>query len=177
MASARGDVGGAHAAPAQAAQPAQPAAGASRPRTFAPGKHAPGLRIASHNIRGFKTGKGGDPWAHLHALVTCWLTLNLHVICVQETHLRSGAEPGRAGSPSDVEHQLQQAATAKLTPGYTAFWAHNTQSAGRGVGVLIRSDLIGNGSLQVHTGRIRAMPDGRLLAVPVSLSGPGAAMT
>ena len=149
---------------------------AVRPRSYAPGRLAPGLRIISHNIRGFGSEikprdgsvSGSD---HLHALFACWADLRAHVICIQETHLNKAAFSGEPGCPADVERRLQLAATASLLPGYKAFWSHNTQSNSGGVGILIRSDLFSDGSLQVRELGIQSSPDGRLLAVPVSWQG------
>ena len=148
--------------------------------SFAPGRHAPGLRVATHNVRGF--GKGAweaidgqlrapplaiaDITDKLHALVALWAQLKLDVVCLQETHLRDE----RAAAATQL--RLDEAAASLLCPGFTAFWGNNTStSGGAGVAVLVRTSLLDRGAITVREQLIARDPKGRLLVVPLSWAG------
>ncbi|KAJ9504683.1 hypothetical protein QJQ45_013395, partial [Haematococcus lacustris] len=97
--------------------------------SFAPGSHAPGLRLATHNIQGFanraSTAQGvwseGCSLTHrtkVHDLVYLWgKVLRLHVVCVQETKLSGASRADSHTSPAGVEARIQAAASDLGIPG------------------------------------------------------------
>ena len=114
----------------------------------------------------------GNLRSRAHSLMYLWaLTLNLDVVCVQETHIDPAAHPTRPNSQASVEHALQTAAADLNLPPYTCFWAHGN---GRqcGVGVLIRSALINERApAGLKVGAVDSGGDGRRIAVPISWAG------
>ena len=96
------------------------------PRSFAPGRLAPGLRIGSHNVRGLSalSSAGRDKVCALHAQ---WRRLRWPIVCVQETWLCGLSQTA-------VERVLHSAATGAFVAPYTAFWAHCAQRAPAGAG-------------------------------------------
>lgn len=140
-----------------------------KPVSFAPGSRAPGLRIATHNVRGLAaTGH------KLQQLMYLWgVLLRLDVVCIQETWLTGIGGPARS-SPAMVDHALSAAARAVHVPGYTSFWSSYekpTDTGSRGVGVLIKSSLIASGELEVVGDSLVRDADGRRLALHVKWRG------
>ncbi len=144
-------------------QPPQLLPALRQPRlpNYAPGRHAPGLRIGTHNVLRFR--------GSLVDLVRDWWEDRLHVICVQETHLAPGTAPA-------LEGRLRAASAQLLLPhaGFTCYWAHGTgnMAGQRGVGILIREDLLRSGALTVAAvPRPFAHPSGNLLLLPIAWRG------
>ncbi len=138
-----------------------PAVQQPRLPNYAPGRHAPGLRIGTHNVLRFQ--------GSLVDLMRDWWEDRLHIICVQETHLA----PSNAAS---LEGRLRAAAAQLLLPhsGFTCYWAHGTgnMAGQRGVGILIREDLLRSGALTVAAvPRPSAHPSGNLLLLPIAWRG------
>ena len=130
----------------------------------APGSLAPGLRILSHNVRGLQSA------TQVHALVSLWVHLKAHVICVQETHL------GSIDAISKAQHHLNQATQQLGLPPFSYFWDCREDSCNRsGVGILVRSDLIQAGRLVVHNSApapvVSRQHNGRLLPLSISWGG------
>jgi exonuclease III len=119
------------------------------------------LRIATHNVSGLQSA------AAVHTLVLLWTTLNVDIVCVQETWA------GRSHTPQQLELWLRDAAEALGKPPYTVYWANNTStddSGHNGVAILVRpSPLL----------TVTALPwppaphpaTGRLMAVQLSWAG------
>ena len=123
--------------------------------SFAAGRFAPGLRIASHNVRHLLP--------NLASLVQLWVQQRYHVVCVQETSLTPSTQ-------ATMAVRLQQACQAAGAPGFHGYWASHPGGAA-GVGVLVRSDLLASGDLRIHQDRVRSDLAGRLLAVPATWQG------
>ena len=142
-----------------------------RSPSFAPGSLAPGLRVGTHNIHGFTQAL--DParsWlpalrsTRAHDLVYLWsVVLRLHVVCIQETWLCASTQPS-------VESLLAAAAASLGVPGYTCFWAHASGGAARqGVGILVRTDMIRPGCIEV--GGCHSCDDGRRMSLALDWAG------
>lgn len=145
------------------------------------GPRAPGLRIATHNIRGGLSRSDTDGYRRLHDLVKTWsCELNAHVVCVQETWLVSTADEHNA------QRELSLAAHQLDVPAYVAHWSSYTQRPHgsrpqAGVGILIRSDLLSSGRLRLlspftvhHLGRagvVQRDHHGRFAAVRCAWGG------
>ena len=141
---------------------------------YAGGRHAPGLRIGSHNIDGLRTAletnRGKPNQFHgiskLNALLHNWHCLCLHVICVQETHLQD----------SDIDNiyliEQRLAATQENwgLPRFQAFWGCNTTASRAGVAILIRSDMLGDGRIKLQ-GSPHTESDGRLMHIRLTWGG------
>ena len=141
--------------------------------THAGGRLAPGLRCASHNVRGLRCG-AAHPQGHLrskvHNLVRIWAVhLRLHVVCLQETKVRADDTLGK----TRVEHALLDAAADLGVPPFKVFWGCSPASAG-GVAILVRDDLLSSGRLVIVGGEQRGLrkdPDGRLMHLQCSWAG------
>ena len=162
----------------------------SNNRRFRParaGRFAAGLRLATHNIRGFR-GQGGAIPAHkVGLLFNEWRRLQLHIVCVQEVKIGAGDHAAKA----QVERALSQAAQAAGVPsqGYKVYWGCRQVAplqsslvgdsparrrslggnAAGGVAVLIRRDLL------VRDLRVMGTPqvdqDGRLMHMQLEWRG------
>ncbi|KAJ9521745.1 hypothetical protein QJQ45_015337 [Haematococcus lacustris] len=151
--------------------------------SFAPGSHTPGLRLATHNIQGFanraSTAQGvwsqGCTITHrtkVHDLVYLWgKVLRLHVVCVQETKLSGASRADNHTGSAGVEARIQAAAHDLGIPGYTCFWASYPSGASKGVGVLVRSDLLRAGHITIRPDYVHPECDGRRLAVRLNCFG------
>lgn len=115
----------------------QRAAGARHPA----GPRAAGLRIATHNVKGLLSGS-----QKVHQLMRLWACdLNLHIVCLQETHMRKASQEHRAA------WRLDGAADQLACSGYTAIWHRaETGHTHAGVGILVRSDLLASGAVTVQ---------------------------
>ena len=141
------------------------------------GKLAPGLRVATHNVRGLRGAVGPHQLAKVHTLFNEWHRLRLHVVLLQEIKVGYGDVAGQR----KVERALAQAAAAAGSPGYKVVWGCRkpTQTAvvggggraGRrkpagpasgGVAILIRKDLSRSQELQVVAGSAVSDEDGRM---------------
>ena len=158
------------------------------------GRFAAGLRIATHNIRGFRgagaVGGAAPALNKVHSLYREWHALRLHIVLVQEVMIE--AADGRA--KMDVEVALDQAARAARGHSYQVFWGcyHMQQSTiggaapvgatgvtGRGrskwgVAILIRKDLLAGapGVIKIDSVRdVKADKDGRLMHLKVAWGG------
>lgn len=148
------------------------------------GRLAPGLRLATHNIRGFRAF-GGLPAAHrARLLFSEWHRLNLHVVCVQEVQIAGADAEGR----DEVRRVLQQAAAAAGAPGYKVFWGCRQQvqttlvgdrpgrlrtgrgAASGGVAICIRRDLLRSQAIRL-VGAAEADEDGRLMRMKLVWGG------
>ena len=151
---------------------------AARPRPLVqPGRRGPGLRLATHNVRGFFYS--GPPavngWAgarpqrtKMHDLMFLWgRVLNLDIVCVQESHI-DVQNPGSHRSQAAVEDALGLAATDLHVPGYTCFWDHGPTGR-QGVGILIRTCLLTPEGVRVDD--VVRGGDGRRLVAPIRWSG------
>ena len=145
-------------------------------RSTVTGRFAPGWRLATHNIRGFRGHGSASPTHKVGVLFNEWQRLQLRVVCVQEVKIGSGD----FAATGQVERALHQAALAAGVAGYKVFWgcrqAVQTTLVGDGQGrrrsrggnasggvtVIVRQDLLRDQSLQV----VRAPSvdqDGRLM--------------
>lgn len=71
--------------------------------------------------------------------------LNLHIVCLQETHMRKASQEHRA------EWRFDGAADQLACSSYTAVWHRSeTGHTHAGVGMLIRSDLLASGAVTVQ---------------------------
>ena len=113
------------------------AAGARHPA----GPRAAGLRIASHNVQGLLSNS-----QKVHQLMRLWACdLNLHVVCLQETHLK------QASHEHTAQWRIDGAAEQLTCPGYTPIWHRAaTGHTHAGVGILVRSDLLSSKAAIVH---------------------------
>ncbi|KAG1664908.1 hypothetical protein FOA52_006254 [Chlamydomonas sp. UWO 241] len=150
---------GAAAPPPLAAPP--PAMSADRGRPG--GRHAGGLRIATHNVRGLRGSTA--------QLVQLWLAvLRLDVVLIQETNLaRRDSVLGVVARLARLELAALLAAEDADRPPLRFFWAHGPTPQ-HGVAIAIRSDLIDSGRLKV-VGHPSAVVDGRLLSLKVEWRG------
>lgn len=134
----------------------------------APGRYTPGLRIASHNVQGLAMGPDVHDLSRAAKIcdrVRCWHNLRLDVVAVQETHLRPGGE-------AETQRQLNLASQRLGRSPFQAFWAHAPgHDSHAGVGVLVRSDLVSRGRVQVHEARVARHEGGRIIAVPLDWAG------
>ena len=135
------------------------ARGASGPR-FAGGRLAPGLRIATHNVRGI-AGRSISSLQKSHQLFKIWCQLRLHIVCAQEINIK--AED--TNRQRNVQQALDAAATRHGHPGFNIHWGCSTSSRG-GVAILIRRDLPLALAGSVHT-----PVDGRLIHVRCQWAG------
>ena len=122
---------------------------------------ASGLRFGTHNVRGLRADTQ-QQLMHLTSTVKHWVSLQLDVVFLQETHLRQG----------DIARTTSalQAALAQLhAPGYTAHWACNTDNSA-GVGILIHAGRLASGDL-VATKVTTHGTDGRLLSARLQWRG------
>jgi exonuclease III len=124
------------------------------------GRHAGGLRIATHNVRGLR-GSAAQ-------LVQLWLAvLSLDVVLIQETKL--ARRDSVLGVVASIELAARLAAEDADRPPLRFFWAHGPTQH-HGVAIAIRSDLIDSGRIKV-VGRPSAAVDGRLLSLKVEWRG------
>ena len=133
--------------------------GTSRPRLR---DSMPGLRIATHNVRGLTTP------TRVYALFEQWHRARLDIICLQETWIGYPSHLSPARSTTEVEHWLYDAAHRKGVPPYTVVWASNTTAPAErnGVAVLVRP------SEALHVSNM-GIPSacGRLLGLSVRWAG------
>ena len=140
------------------------------------GRFAPGLRLATHNIRGFRGHGSASPTHKVGVLFNEWQRLQLHVVCVQEVKIGAGDFAAKG----QVERALRQAALAAGVAGYKVFWGCRqavqttfvgdgqgrrrscSGNASGGVAVLVRQDLLRDQTLQV-VGAPSVDQDGRLM--------------
>ena len=128
--------------------------------SFAGGALAPGLRILSHNIRGFPSTQSKTiDMVHLWAQQQ-----HAHIVCLQETSL-----------PKDSLHtaqaHLNAAAVCLNVPPYDALWnSPPTHAKGTGVAILIQRSLLEQGSIRL-TKKLTTSPDGRFLAARIQWRG------
>ena len=128
--------------------------------SFAGGALAPGLRILSHNIRGFPSTQSKTiDMVHLWAQQQ-----HAHIVCLQETSL-----------PKDSIHtaqaHLNAAAVCLNVPPYDALWnSPPTHAKGTGVAILIQRSLLEQGSIRL-TKKLTTSPDGRFLAARIQWRG------
>jgi exonuclease III len=125
------------------------------------------LRIATHNVRGLLSHRGGTPDAkRLIALMKSWETAQLDIICLQETRVM-------ADLIDTARKQLFIAATAIRGSEYLSFWGPastgpNGSPAG-GVAILVRSSLA---EQLTATETVEARSDdGRLVQLPLEWGG------
>ena len=98
--------------------------GAKAPR-FAGGRLAPGLRLATHNVRGIMGGSLTS-LKKVHQLFGIWWTqLRLDIVCVQEVCVAADA----TNRQRSVQQALDAAAQRRGHPGYSIHWSCNTESA------------------------------------------------
>lgn len=122
------------------------------------GRLAPGLRIASHNVTGLCSQH------RLNKLLYHWHSLQLHIVCLQETWV--GKPSGAA--QQDLELWLHQYPHSHR---YRAFWANNSTPDGNaGLAVLVREDLLTTGALSVEL-LPHQLPNGRLQVAAVTWAG------
>ena len=138
------------------------ARGAKAPR-FAGGRLAPGLRLATHNVRGI-TGGSRPSLKKVHQLFSIWGTqLRLDVVCFQEVLIAADATDRQRS----VQQALDAAAQRHGHPGYAIHWGCNKDSARTaGVAILIRKGL----PLEI-VGGVHADVDGRLLSMRCRWAG------
>lgn len=123
------------------------------------GRLAPGLRIATHNIN------AAGSRAKLFQLLHLWHSLNIHIVCVQETWVGKH----RGSSEQQLNLWLHEF-PANTT--YKAIWCHNnTQESNAGVAVLIRQDLWDSGAIKVTTLPTSSPTSGRIQQVTVEWAG------
>ena len=127
------------------------------------GRFAPGLRLATHNIRGFR-GHGSALATHkVGMLFNEWQRLQLYMVCVQEVKIGAGDFAAKG----QVERALRQAALTAGVAGCKVFWGcrqavqtmlvedgqgrrrlRGGNASGR-VAALVRQGLLRDQSLQV----------------------------
>ncbi len=131
-------------------------------RTYPGGRHARGLRIATHNVRGLALNKIGH-------LVHTWLAvLRLDVVLIQETHLSHAHS--FSGAVARLEHASTVAARdVAHAPPLRFFWAHSLTAA-HGVAVGVRADHLASGRIRL-LGEPHAAADGRLIHQTIQWSG------
>lgn len=143
-------------------------AGASKP-SYAAGRLAPGLRVATHNVRGLRGASTGvmAGLAKAHALVRLWwCQLRLDIVCVQECKVKASDRSGQ----QNIEHAVAAAAEELGAPGYKFFWDLNPAAASGGVAILVRADWLARGRLTVAN-NVTKGKDGRLLALRCKWAG------
>ena len=138
------------------------ARGAKAPR-FAGGRLAPGLRLATHNVRGIMGGSLSS-LKKVHQLFSIWWTqLRLDIVCVQEVMITADA----TNRQRSVQQALDAAAQRRGHPGYSIHWGCNAESArSAGVAILVRRDL----PLEI-VGSVRDDADGRLMTMRCRWAG------
>jgi exonuclease III len=137
-------------------------------RPLAGGVRAPGLKVASHNVRGLLSP--GNSVEKMSALVELWaIQQRLDVVLVQETHLSPNTE-GRA------DRQLLQAANLHRVPPYTAFWNSLPKGGQSGVGILISQRLLVDGHLALASTTFSRDAEGRLLGARCKWGGHSLAL-
>lgn len=97
------------------------------------------LQIATHNVNGARSRSGS---CRLQGMVKLWCQLGLAVVCLQETRLTNA-------SCGEYENVINDTARHLIHPGWKAFWSHYTGSSA-GVGILVRRDMLGSGSIKVR---------------------------
>ena len=93
------------------------ARGAKAPR-FAGGRLDPGLRLATHNVRGIMGGSLTS-LKKVHQLFGIWWTLD--IVCVQEVMITADA----TNRQRSVQQALDAAAQRRGHPGYSIHWGCN----------------------------------------------------
>ena len=138
------------------------ARGAKAP-CFAGGRLAPGLRLATHNVRGIMGGSLTS-LKKVHQLFSIWWTqLRLDIVCVQEICIAADA----TNRQRSVQQALDAAAKRRGHPGYSIHWGCNTGSArSAGVAFFVRRGL----PLEI-VGSVRADGDGRLMTMRCHWAG------
>ena len=128
--------------------------------SFAGGALAPGLRILTHNIRGFPSTQ-----SKVTELVHLWSQQqHAHVVCLQETSLSKD-------SLHTAQARLNTAAVCLGVPPYDALWnSPPTQTRGSGVAILIQRSLLEQGAIQLTKALTRS-EDGRFLAARIHWRG------
>lgn len=127
---------------------------AATPPTYAPGKHASGLRIVTHNVQGL---------AKLKDLLYLWHAERYHVLLLQET---------KTADTAAVSARLAALSEQLGLSRYTMFWGPNTSTPrSAGVAIFIRQDLITSNRMQVHADKLLCHPSGRQMLLPVRWQG------
>ena len=109
--------------------------GGTNAPSFAGGRLAPGLRIATHNVQGM-AGRRMSSLVKVHQLFKIWCELNLDIVCVQETKIAAD----NSSRQREVQQALDAAAARHGHPGFEVQWGCNTASSA-GVALLFRKDL------------------------------------
>lgn len=139
-----------------------------------PGKNAPGLRIATHNVNGLHDEQ------KVHNLMRLYTEQNVHIICIQETKNNTS----RGARQEHVDHWIhlsQQHGAAKCV----AIWSNNKlhnvnqqqfstdQTAHRecgGTAILIRQDILASSGFKLFDDTYSS-EDGRITTVHLSWAG------
>ena len=102
------------------------------------------LRMGTHNVNGRLGSKSQAGRGAVYSMIQLWCQLQLAVICVQETHVHSLASAARA------QEQIDSAAGQMVHPGWLAYWGLGASAQSAGVAILVRRDLLADGSVRVR---------------------------